>query len=251
MRCGVWPTCDPGLGVERCVWPELHVAWYTSFMCYTFVLLTCILLPLTLTITAIAGMVMRWDKKHREIKCINAGCKAVDFVMRIVPMSDFKVVRKGSKEPDDYTGPRVWVCNHISMLDVFYLMSTYSRSHLNLTSNPHTPPRPVKILYWRGLESNPVTKLMFRLSGFIPVDMAANESGETNIYDKSTFRNVIVSIRRALKQGFDVGILPEGQLNPNPSSGVLEVYNGAWNIAKMGKGKVYGVGIYGDRKSVV
>ena len=46
--------------------------------------------------------------------------------------------------------------------------------------------------------------------------MTANKAGEPNDYDVSTFKNLLKQAKQAFADGFDIGILPEGQLNPHP-----------------------------------
>lgn len=95
------------------------------------------------------------------------------------------------------------------------------------------------------MEDNPITKLLFRQCGFIPVQMANNGHGTTNDYDKSSFRALLKSVKSCFEQGFDVGILPEGQLNPTPEQGLLPVYSGAYTLAKMAKRPIHMMAHYG------
>ncbi len=135
----------------------------------------------------------------------------------------------------------VWVCNHTSMLDVFVLLAAdavsrgggkdQKKKNNNKTSSLH---RPIKIVYWKQLEDNFVTKLLFRQAGFLSVDMAANGHGQANEYDKRTFKTLLQQCKQALQQDkFDIGILPEGQLNPNTAQGLLPIFPGAYTLAKM------------------
>jgi len=89
------------------------------------------------------------------------------------------------------------------MLDVFLLLAADRQARGNTR-------RRIKIVYWKQLESNPVTKLLFRQAGFIPVQMAANEHGEENDYDRSSFKKLLKDAKQAFADGFDIGILPEG-----------------------------------------
>jgi 1-acyl-sn-glycerol-3-phosphate acyltransferase len=81
------------------------------------------------------------------------------------------------------------------------------------------------------LEENPALNLMFQLCGFIPVQMAANGSGNPNQYDKASFLNLLRKSKRAFQEGFDILVLPEGQLNPWPELGLLQVFPGAHKLS--------------------
>lgn len=142
--------------------------------------------------------------------------------------------KKGNNEPE----PTIWVCNHTSMLDVFILLAS---DHKLRGKNR----RPIKIVYWKQLEDNPVTKLMFQQAGFIPVDMAANKAGEDNSYDVKSFKNMLKLSKKAFKEGFDLGILPEGQLNPTPHLGLLPVFPGAYTLARMSRRPIQMMALYG------
>jgi 1-acyl-sn-glycerol-3-phosphate acyltransferase len=83
------------------------------------------------------------------------------------------------------------------------------------------------------LEDNPVTKLLFQQCGFIPVQMANNGNGQANDYDRGSFKTLLKDVKRAFEEGFDIGILPEGQLNPTPEQGLLPIFSGAFTLAKM------------------
>ncbi|GMI47322.1 hypothetical protein TrCOL_g3058 [Triparma columacea] len=87
--------------------------------------------------------------------------------------------------------------------------------------------------------------MMFKKCGFIPVDMEGNASGVSNNYDAKTFRAVLKGVKKATEDGFDVGVLPEGQLNPRFQEGLLECYQGAWKMAKLTRGEVEIIGIKG------
>jgi hypothetical protein len=104
---------------------------------------------------------------------------------------------------------------------------------------------PIKVIYWQQLEKNPVTKLMFKTAGFIPVDMAANAPGQDNEYDVKGFKKLLKDTKQAVADGFDIGILPEGQLNPTPEQGLLPLFTGAYTLAKLSKRPIGMLGLYG------
>jgi 1-acyl-sn-glycerol-3-phosphate acyltransferase len=51
--------------------------------------------------------------------------------------------------------------------------------------------------------------------------------------------------KQAIEEGFDVLVLPEGQLNPKPLDGVQPVFPGAWALAKMSKRPIQMVALHG------
>jgi len=114
------------------------------------------------------------------------------------------------------------------MLDVFVLLAADKQLRGRTR-------RRIKIVYWKQLEKNPVSKLLFRQAGFIPVEMAANKAGEDNAYDKRSFKQLLKSSKKAFADGFDIGILPEGQLNPTPEKGLMPVFSGAFTLARISK----------------
>lgn len=101
---------------------------------------------------------------------------------------------------------------------------------------------------WKQLEDNPVTKLLFRQCGFIPVSMVDNGNGNKNEYDMSSFRTLLKETKKAFAEGFDIGILPEGQLNPNPESGLLPLFSGAYTLARMSKRPINIMALHGIGK---
>jgi 1-acyl-sn-glycerol-3-phosphate acyltransferase len=100
----------------------------------------------------------------------------------------------------------------------------------------------------QGLEDNPITKLLFRQCGFIPVQMVANAAGDANDYDVSSFKNLLKKTKQAFNEGFDVGILPEGQLNPHPTEKLLPCFPGAYTLAKMSKRPIQMMALHGTHK---
>jgi len=75
-----------------------------------------------------------------------------------------------------------------------------------------------------------------------------NGHGNANEYDVSSFKKLLKDCKTAFKEGFDVGILPEGQLNPNTEKGVLTPFSGAFNLAKMSRRPIRFMALYGVDK---
>lgn len=101
---------------------------------------------------------------------------------------------------------------------------------------------------WKGLEDNPITKLLFTQCGFIPVQMAANKAGEDNEYDLASFKRLLKQAKQAFEEGFDIGILPEGQLNPHPEEALLPAFPGAFTLARMSKRPIHMMALHGTHR---
>ena len=154
-----------------------------------FLLSMCIALPLTLFPQELLYRLKLISKKRKEYWALLTGQFCSRWLLRLIPFcrlsvkTDFENAKTGEKgsEPE----PAIWVCNHTSMLDVFLLMATDKRMR-----GKHGR-RPIKVVYWDQLEANPISKLLFRQSGFISVKMVANKSGEDNSYDRASFKKLL------------------------------------------------------------
>ena len=89
---------------------------------------------------------------------------------------------------------------------------------------------------------------MFTQCGFIPVQMTANAAGDDNSYDMKSFKTLLKMSKQAFKEGFDIGILPEGQLNPHPEEKLLPCFPGAFTLAKMSRRPVRFMGLHGTHR---
>lgn len=78
--------------------------------------------------------------------------------------------------------------------------------------------------------------------------MAANKAGEANNYDMKSFKNLLKLAKQAFEDGFDVGILPEGQLNPHPEIGLLPCFGGAFTLAKMSRRPIHMMALHGTHQ---
>jgi 1-acyl-sn-glycerol-3-phosphate acyltransferase len=201
---------------------NLITAALTKFGMMTFIAGMCLSLPLSLLVPWFLHKIGVLDRVQKEKASLRMGQRTARTLMTLIPFIHVKVEGTRPALPE----PSVWVCNHSSMLDVFVLLA---KDHL--LRGKHR--RPIKIVYWKQLEDNVITKLLFRQCGFIPVQMADNGHGNSNDYDVSSFRFLLKETKRAFAEGFDIGILPEGQLNPTPERGLLPIYSGAYTLAKM------------------
>src|SRR5210317_1440710 len=98
---------------------------------------------------------------------------------------------------------------------------------------------------WKGLDSNPICKLVFSMAGFIPVDMADNGNGNPNEYKKASFKKLLKETKLAINEGFDIFILPEGQLNPTHEAGLQPVFGSPYAIAKSSNRPIQMIGLHG------
>eukprot|EP00566_Odontella_aurita_P014382 CAMPEP_0113534736 /NCGR_PEP_ID=MMETSP0015_2-20120614/5319_1 /TAXON_ID=2838 /ORGANISM="Odontella" /LENGTH=529 /DNA_ID=CAMNT_0000433919 /DNA_START=76 /DNA_END=1662 /DNA_ORIENTATION=- /assembly_acc=CAM_ASM_000160 len=202
-----------------------------------FVASMCIALPLTLLPLKLLYKLNLISRIRKENLSLILGQLCSRFLLRLIPFASIRLTPHIESDPV----PSVWVCNHISMLDIFFLLGTdYKLRGRNK--------RPIKIVYWKGLESNPVTKLLFTMSGFISVDMEDNGNGNANQYNKSMFKQLLKDVKQAFEEGFDIGILPEGQPNPTPEKGLLPIYTGAFTLARMSRRPVRMMALYGLHK---
>ena len=78
--------------------------------------------------------------------------------------------------------------------------------------------------------------------------MAANRAGEQNDYDMKSFKTLLKMCKQAFKEGFDVGILPEGQLNPHPEEKLLPCFSGAFTLAKMSRRPIRFQALHGTHR---
>jgi 1-acyl-sn-glycerol-3-phosphate acyltransferase len=220
-------------------------ALVTKIGMVSFILLMCLMLPLTLLPQRLmfALRLISRNKLNRWAVLSSQWCARVAH--GLLPFCRIETTTKVDNDnnnniaapPSPPPEPAIWVCNHISMLDVFILLIVDQR--LRGRSR-----RPIKIIYWKQLEKNPVTKLMFRTAGFIPIDMTANAPGQDNEYDVKGFKKLLKDTKQAMADGFDIGILPEGQLNPTPERGLLPLFTGAYTLAKFSKRPIGMLGLH-------
>ena len=83
------------------------------------------------------------------------------------------------------------------------------------------------------------------MAGFIPVDMENNGNGNPNQYHPGSFKQMIKSAKQAIVDGFDLLVLPEGQLNPTPLAGLQPVFPGAFALAKSSNRPIQMIALHG------
>jgi len=209
-------------------------ALITKTTMLTFIASMCLALPLALMPISILHDAKVINRTQRERLSLDAGQFVSKWLLWMLPFARVSIV----SDPEDDPEPSIYVCNHTSMLDVFFLLAFDEQLR-------GKKKRPIKSVYWKGLDNNPICKLLFGMAGFIPVDMADNGSGNPNQYDKKSFRRLLKDSKKAFEEGFDLLILPEGQLNPWPEKGLLEVFPGAVKLAQISKRPLRFVGLHG------
>ena len=159
-----------------------------------FIMGMCMALPVALLPPFLAEKFGFIDRLQREQYALRSGCFCSRWLMRLIPFANISVYPHLEDDPE----PSVWVANHTSMLDIFVLLATDKK----LRGKNR---RPIKIVYWKQLEENKITKLLFTQCGMIPVDMADNGNGNANEYDKGSFKRLLKDMKAAFADGFDIG----------------------------------------------
>eukprot|EP00546_Thalassionema_frauenfeldii_P018808 CAMPEP_0178899326 /NCGR_PEP_ID=MMETSP0786-20121207/2832_1 /TAXON_ID=186022 /ORGANISM="Thalassionema frauenfeldii, Strain CCMP 1798" /LENGTH=383 /DNA_ID=CAMNT_0020570159 /DNA_START=67 /DNA_END=1215 /DNA_ORIENTATION=+ len=204
----------------------------------SFITSMCIALPVTLFPLWALYKMKLLSRVKKEQYALKVGQFCSRWLMRLIPFCNVKVTAPPLESSPE---PSIWACNHVSALDIFILLANDLKAR-------GKKKRPIKIVYWKQLEDNPVTKLLFTQCGFIPVEMTANAAGESNDYDMKSFKLLLKEAKKAFTEGFDVGILPEGQLNPTPEQGLLPCFSGAFTLAKMSKRPIRFMALQGTHR---
>lgn len=205
----------------------------------SFIVSMCVTLPIALFPPYLLHRFKLISQVRQQNMALSNGQFCARWLLRLIPFCRVKCYSSPEKETDPQ--PSVWVCNHTSALDIFILLAR----DFEMRSGKK---RPIKIVYWKGLEDNPITKLLFTQCGFIPVQMEANDAGDNNNYDMKSFKTLLKMSKQAFKEGFDIGILPEGQLNPNPEESLLPCFPGAYTLAKMSKRPIRFFALHGTHR---
>lgn len=133
----------------------------------TYIVSMCVALPTTLFPVYLLHKVKVIDRVRKEKWSLKVAQLCSRSLMRVFPFASKRVLVNDDDEQVKNPQPSIWVCNHVSMLDLFFVLALDKKMRGKKR-------RPIKILYWKQLESNPVTGLMCKMCGFIPVDMADN-----------------------------------------------------------------------------
>ena len=204
----------------------------------SFIASMCIALPVTLFPVYLMYKFKIINRVQKEKISLQVGQFCSRWLMRLFPFASKRVIVDKNDENYKNPQPSIWVCNHISLSDLLFVLALDKQMRGKNR-------RPIKILYWKGLESNPVLLLLFKMCGFIPVEMADNGNGNANEYDPKSFKKMLKSTKAAIDEGFDIGLLPEGQPNPTPEKGLQPIFTGAFSLAKMSRRPIQMMGLYG------
>ena len=110
----------------------------------SFILSMCVALPLTLLPQQVVQRAGLISKPSSEKLALKTGQWCARWLMRLIPFCNISVQ---PSRIDNDPEPSIWVCNHISMLDVFVLLA----SDLKLRG-PNK--RPIKIVYVSRLSTD-------------------------------------------------------------------------------------------------
>jgi hypothetical protein len=133
----------------------------------TYILSMCVALPTTLFPVYLLHKVKVIDRVRKEKWSLKVAQLCSRSLMRVFPFASKQVLVNDDDDQVKNPQPSIWVCNHVSMLDLFFVLALDKKMRGKKR-------RPIKILYWKQLESNPITGLMCKMCGFIPVEMADN-----------------------------------------------------------------------------
>jgi 1-acyl-sn-glycerol-3-phosphate acyltransferase len=207
---------------------------WTKYCMIAYVAHMCVALPISLMPTFVKTKLNMATKAELEHEALQVGQACARSLLQLIPFMNLKVIPHSSEDPV----PTIWVSNHVSMLDTFVFLAADEQ----LRGKNR---RPIKTIYWKGLDANPVCKILFTMAGFIPVDMEDNGNGNPNEYHPASFKQMIKATKKAVADGFDILILPEGQLNPKPLEGLQPVFPGAYALAKSSGRPIQMVALHG------
>lgn len=212
---------------------KFESAW-TKHCMIAFIAHMCFALPLSLIPTFVKSKFHVLTKAEIENEALQVGQACARILLDLIPFMNLTVIPYVIENPV----PTIWVSNHVSMLDTFVFLAADEK----LRGKNR---RPLKTIYWKGLDANPICKILFSMAGFISVDMEANGNGNPNQYHPQSFKQMLKDTKKAIADGFDILILPEGQLNPRPEAGLQPVFPGAYALAKSSNRPIQMVALHG------
>jgi len=212
---------------------------WTKYGMIAYVAHMCAFLPIALFPTFLQARLNLLSKLEKECQALQVGQVTARILMQWIPFINLNIVPVPNiNEMGEEPKPTIWVCNHVSMLDTFVLLA----SDRELRGKNR---RQIKTIYWKGLDANPIVKLLFTMAGFISVDMADNGNGHPNEYNRASFKKMLKETQQAIDDGFDLLVLPEGQLNPTPEKGLQPILPGAYALSKSSCRPIQMVALYG------
>jgi len=169
-----------------------------------------------------AGSLKILQKKEVEGKIARFIGLLADRLLRIFPFINIEV--SGAEHIQRENTPTVWVANHVSELDLLVFLILEGRLDIGKK-------RPIKFLYWDKLNEYPVLSRFLRTSGMIPVSMEDTGFEVDNKYLLQSLKSMNRAMDKAIKDGFDVAILPEGRRNTDAPT-LAKAFPGAFKLAK-------------------
>ena len=159
----------------------------------SYVASMCVALPISLLPPVLLHRIKLISTTRKEHLSLRAGQFCSRWLLRVFPFASVKVMKHAGEGTPE---PSIWVCNHTSMLDIFVLLAADKKLR-------GKKKRPIKIIYWKELERNPITRILFKNCGFIPVEMEDNGNGNANSYNKGSFKIMLKNIKKAFEDGFE------------------------------------------------
>jgi 1-acyl-sn-glycerol-3-phosphate acyltransferase len=96
----------------------------------------CLALPVTLLLPTLLQKIRIIDRQRRERLSLRAGQFTARWMLRLIPFANLQAISDQEENPE----PSIWVCNHVSMLDIFMLLASDKKLR-------GKNKRPIKIIY--------------------------------------------------------------------------------------------------------
>lgn len=109
---------------------------FTKAGMMAFILSMCLTLPIVLTPQYVLYKLRLVNRVQKEQMALKAGQFCARWMLRLIPFCSVKTIPYHDPNPE----PSIWVCNHVSALDIFMLLATDKQLR-------GTTKRPIKIVY--------------------------------------------------------------------------------------------------------
>jgi hypothetical protein len=133
----------------------------------SYIVSMCIALPVTLFPVWLLYKAKIIDRVTKEKVSLKVGQFCSRWLMRLFPFASKRVVVDANAEQLKNPEPSIWVCNHISMLDLFFVLALDNKMRGKNR-------RPIKILYWKVRWCNIISPTLLMISvsfGLIPYQL--------------------------------------------------------------------------------
>ncbi|KAL9179130.1 hypothetical protein ACHAXT_000172 [Thalassiosira profunda] len=118
------------------------------------------------------------------------------------------------------------------------LIPTYVQTRLGVLSKSESEHRALQA-------GQKCARTLLRWIPLMNAKVTPQRNGNPNEYNRSSFKQMLNETRKAIDEGFDIFVLPEGQLNPTPEKGLQPILPGAYAISKGSKRPMQFVGLHG------